>query len=122
MEKREQIWEDRAACTAGRDIMTICADGRVVACEQMPEREEDYLGDLRVQSIREVWDGEVLDKYLLHPPREKLKDTPCFDCEEYDICQTLKGVCVRNACIHYGTRWYPVPECPRNTGPYMRFM
>ena len=88
----------------------------------MPEREEDYLGDLNVQSIEEIWNSKELDEYLIHPPRERLAGTACFDCDEFEECQTVYGMCVRNACIHYGTRWYPAPECPRNIGPYTRFM
>ena len=111
-EQRERSWPERARCTAGRDAMTVCANGKVVACEQMPETEEHFLGDLRVQSIAEVWSGKVLDEYLIHPPREKFAGTPCYDCEEFDQCQTVYGLCVRNSCIYYGTRWHPTPNCP----------
>lgn len=112
-QSREEAWKKRSACTAGRDVMTVCANGKVVACEQMPERDGDYIGDLRVQSISEVWFGREMDEYLFHPPKSKLKGTPCYDCEEYDECQTLKGLCVRNSCIFYGTRWTPTPNCPK---------
>ena len=111
--ERASSWSKRSRCTAGREHMTICANGKVVACEQMPERDEDCLGDLRVRSIREVWEGELMDRYLLHPPRERFAGTPCCDCEEFDQCQTVIGTCVRDSCIHYGTRWSPVPHCPK---------
>ena len=91
--------------------MTVCADGKVISCEQMLEREEDYLGDLRVQSIKEVWQSRKLDEYLIHPPREKLIGTACYDCDQFDECQTVMGLCVREAVKAYGTRWAPVPLC-----------
>ncbi len=119
-EEREKTWKDRARCTAGRDNMTICANGKVIACEQMPERDEDYLGDMRVQSIEEVWYGSAMDKYLFHPPRERFSGTPCSHCEEFDECQGFFGECVRNAYIHYGTRWQCVPECPKAPEPVPR--
>jgi len=106
-------WQSRSRCTAGREHIAICANGKVVACEQMPEREKDYLGDLRFQSIREVWEGEALDKYLLHPSRDQFAGTACLTCEEFDECQTTYGPCVRESCIHFGTRWAPVPGCPK---------
>lgn len=119
-EARQKTWKDRSRCTAGRDNLTICANGKIVACEQMPEREEDYLGDVRVQSLEEVWNSKEMDEYLFHPPRERFKGTPCYDCEEFDECQGLYGECVRNACIHYGTRWNAVPDCPRAPDPVPR--
>ncbi len=120
-EVREKRWKQRARCTAGRDMMTVCANGKVVACEQMPERYEDYIGDLRTQSIAEAWNGKEMDEYLFHPPREKFAGTPCFDCDEFDDCQSVIGQCVRNSCIFFGTRWAPVPNCPKLPAePYVR--
>jgi len=40
--------------------MMICADGKVLPCEQMPETEEYFCGDISHQSIQEVWDGNHL--------------------------------------------------------------
>jgi len=112
-DQRAKRWSDRNRCTAGRERLTICANGKVVACEQMPEREEDYLGDLRFQSIKEVWESEILDQYLIHPSRNRFKETVCYDCEEFDQCQSVLGTCVRDSCIHFGSRWAPVPNCPK---------
>jgi MoaA/NifB/PqqE/SkfB family radical SAM enzyme len=115
-------WKNRSCCTAGRSNFTICADGKVVACEQMPERDGDYIGDLGSQSIMDVWHGKEMDAYLLHPLRERFKGTACFDCEEFDECQIAYGQCVRDCLIHYGTRWCPSPICPRAPEKYMRTM
>ena len=112
-EQRKETWKNRNRCTAGRDSVAICANGKVIACEQCPENEEDYLGDLRTQSIAEVWNGKVLDEYLLHPPRNRFEGTICYDCDEFDDCQSLKGACVREICKVYGTRWAPSTLCPR---------
>jgi radical SAM protein with 4Fe4S-binding SPASM domain len=119
-EEREELWAKRSRCTAGRDNLTITPNGMVVACEQMPEREEDYMGDLRVQSIEEVWNSKAMDEYLFRPPRERFVGTACYDCEDFDDCQTLYGQCVRNCCIHYGTRWQVTPSCPRAPEPIQR--
>lgn len=112
-EAREALWKKRAMCTAGRTNFTICATGKVVSCEQMPEREGDYIGDLRTQSLAEVWHGREMDEYLLHPPREKFKGTVCYDCDEFDECQTFYGQCVRDSVLCFGTRWSPATICPR---------
>ena len=114
-EKKKEIWDKKTHCTAGRNWITICANGRVVACEQMPEREEDYIGDLKCQSLTEVWNGKALDKYLIHPPREKFKGTICYECpnDEFNECHIEVGTCVRDIVRDYGTRWAPSKYCPR---------
>ena len=122
IEERRRFWDKRAACTAGRTNITITAFGKIVACEQMPEREGDYMGDLRTQSLAEVWDGALLDEYLLHPPRERFQGTACFNCDEFDKCQIELGQCVRDNIIHYGTRWCPSAMCPKAPEQYMRAM
>jgi radical SAM protein with 4Fe4S-binding SPASM domain len=114
-EKKKEIWDKSTRCTAGRNMLAICANGRVVACEQIPEREEDYIGDLRSQSLTEVWNSKALDEYLIHPPREKFKGTICYECpdDEFYKCNTITGTCVRDIIRDYGTRWAPTKYCPR---------
>ena len=114
-EKKKEIWDKKTHCTAGRNSITICANGRVVACEQMPEKEEDYIGNLRTQSLTEVWNGKTLDEYLIHPPREKFKDTICYECpeDEFNECNIKVGTCVRDIVRDYSTRWAPSKYCPR---------
>ncbi len=113
VDERREAWPRRSSCTAGRQTLTVCANGRVVACEQMPEREEDYLGDLRTQSLRDVWVGEAMDRYLIHPPREKFRGTVCHDCDEFVDCQEVRGACVRDVVNAFGSRWNPGGACPR---------
>ncbi|HUV35322.1 MAG TPA: radical SAM protein [Patescibacteria group bacterium] len=114
-EQKQKNWESRSRCTAGRTSITIAPNGKVVACEQMPLREQDYLGDIKTQSLEEAWNSAALDEYLIHPPRERLKNTPCYDCseEEFNHCQMYMGICVRDCCIQFGTRWYSPPNCPK---------
>jgi MoaA/NifB/PqqE/SkfB family radical SAM enzyme len=114
-EKKKEVWDKRLCCTAGRKVLTICANGRIVACEQMPEREEDYLGDLKCQSLTEVWNGKAVDEYLIHPPRDKFKGTVCSGCpdDEFYTCQVKVGTCVRDNVRDYGSRWAPSKYCPR---------
>lgn len=120
-EEKKKAWESRRHCFAGREHLTVCANGKVITCEHMPERDEDYLGDLRAQSIAEVWNGRGVDEYLIHPPRNRFAGTPCLDCDEFDECQTFMGQCVRDSFIHYGTRWHPPSNCPRNAKSPLRY-
>jgi radical SAM protein with 4Fe4S-binding SPASM domain len=115
VEEKKEIWDKKVHCTAGRNWLTICANGRIVACEQMPEREEDYIGDLKTQSVTEVWNGKAMDEYLIHPPREKFKGKVCYECpdDDFNKCQVMVGTCVRDIVRDYGTRWAPSKYCPK---------
>jgi radical SAM protein with 4Fe4S-binding SPASM domain len=119
-EARSQAWRDRSACTAGRQALVMCADGKVIPCLQMRECEEHYCGDLRHQSIQEVWDGERLRELTYGISRDKFRGTPCFDCEERHSCLDLVGNCVRDLYGRYGSIYQPAPDCPRNTKAYVR--
>ena len=114
-EKKKEIWDKRPMCTAGRNLLVICANGKVKPCEQMPEREEDYIGDLKRQSLTEVWNSKALDEYLIHPPKEKFKGTVCYECpdDEFHKCQVEVGTCLKDNVSDYGTRWAPSKYCPR---------
>ncbi len=115
-------WPERAGCSAGRRQMMVCADGKVIPCEQMPETEETFCGDLKHQSIAEVWNGKLLDEKAVHLPREKFKGTVCYDCEERIECHHQRGYCYRNCCILYGTMYAPAETCPKNDRPFTRWM
>lgn len=115
MEERCYFWDQKVRCTSGREFLAICANGKVIACEQTPQREADFIGDLNVQSIEEVWNGSRMDEYLIHPPQENFKGTICYDCpeDEFHECHVILGTCVKQAVHKYGTRWGPVPFCPK---------
>jgi radical SAM protein with 4Fe4S-binding SPASM domain len=113
-EQRENSWRKRVRCTAGRTSMLICADGKVIPCEQLPEIEELFVGDVRHQSIEEVWNGKKLDEITIHFPRERYRGTVCYDCDEFSECHLEKGYCIRDTYIQYGTIWQAAPSCPRN--------
>jgi hypothetical protein len=64
--------------------MMICSDGKVIPCEQMPETEPYFCGDVSHQSILEVWNGQRLRELTYGVPWEKFKDTVCQDCNEWE--------------------------------------
>jgi len=109
----------RARCTAGRTCMMICTDGRVIPCEQMPEREECFVGDVKTQSIQEVWEGQRLHDMTIYP-REALRGTPCEDCGLFEECAIKKGFCIRDLMKHYGKIYATPPECPKSDLPFVR--
>jgi len=117
---RKLAWSNRSVCTAGRSAITICSDGKVIPCEQMPETEEYFCGDLTHQSIMEVWNGERLKEMTYGMPREKFVEQPCYGCEEREECLNVMGICIRDLAAHYGNIYQPPPNCYRHDIPFVR--
>jgi radical SAM protein with 4Fe4S-binding SPASM domain len=120
IEARKSSWKERSSCPAGRSSMMICSDGKVIPCEQMPETEEYFCGDLTTQSIMEVWDGERLKEMTYGMPREKFHGLPCYDCEEQDECLNVMGTCIRDLAAHWGNIYQPPTNCYRYDLPFVR--
>lgn len=111
-EDKARRWKERARCSGGASSMTICADGRVTLCEQMPQDDRYTAGNLKHQSLLDVWNSpRMLD--IAYPPKEKFKDTACYDCDEFDECHYDYGYCFRDSLNAYGTIFCPPPNCPK---------
>jgi radical SAM protein with 4Fe4S-binding SPASM domain len=119
-EARQAAWPKRSSCAAGRFTMVICAGGKVIPCEQMPETEEYFCGDVSYQSIQEVWDGARLRELTYGIPREKFKGQPCYDCEEWESCIIQKGICIRDLAKYEGCIYLTPPECLKHNRSYIR--
>ena len=117
---RRVAWLRRIAFTAGRTDMMICADGKVIPCEQMPETEEYFCGDVSYQSIQEVWDGDRMRELTYGVLREKFKGQPCYDCEEWEVCICERGNCIRDQAVHLGSIYQPPVNCPKHNRSFIR--
>jgi radical SAM protein with 4Fe4S-binding SPASM domain len=118
-----EAWEKRdISCAAGRVGMLICTDGKVIPCEQMPETEEYFCGDVSYQSIQEVWDGDRLRELTYGLPREKFKGQPCYDCAEWENCVRRQGCCIRDLAVLHGSIYEPPHNCPKCTRGFIRRM
>lgn len=113
-------WKNRINCPAGHSSMMICSDGMVIPCEQMPEVEEYFCGDLRKQTILEVWNGERLRDLTHGVDKEKFSGTACYDCEDWEECYRLKGCCIRDLSLFSNTIYQPPFNCYKSTLPFIR--
>ncbi len=118
-EKKQEAWKKAGACGVGRYYMMICADGKVIPCEQMPEADPYICGDLSRQSIQEVWDGDRLRELTYGMPRKRFQGRPCYDCEEFEDC-AHRGFCIRDLSIFYGNIYQPAINCPKSDLPFIR--
>jgi radical SAM protein with 4Fe4S-binding SPASM domain len=106
-------WKGRAFCTANRHGFVILPDGRVTVCEELYDHPEFIIGDLKRQSVMEMWNSpEALA--LLHPDQAAVPEGPCGGCEVFDECNSYKGRCWRDVLKSYGwdKPYYPDPRCP----------
>ncbi len=111
-ERRKQ-YDNRALCTANRSDFVLLPDGQVTVCEELYYHPAFLIGDLRTQSVMEMWDGP-LAKALAQPDQTKIKDGPCATCPEFNSCHTIRGRCYKRALQAYGysqPHW-PDPSCP----------
>lgn len=107
-------WKERTRCAAGRTSILICADGKVIPCEQLPETEEMFIGDVTVQSIEEIWNSKKLDEMTIQHPREKFRNTICYNCLEIEECHQKMGYCIRDTYQDTGTIYDAAPGCPKS--------
>ncbi len=122
-ERNEKKFNERARCSGNFYAIIILPDGRVTICEELYYHPAFILGDLKTQSIEEVWNSErALELYRLS--KESIKDeSVCKACDEFDSCHQFKGVCWKEILYAYGyDNWdYPDPKCPKAPKPYRIF-
>lgn len=104
-------WKTRTSCSGGFSSMCVLPNGDVVLCEQVPDMAPFVVGNLRTQSISEVWNGKALKDFIV-PARQKFAGTACENCTLFDECHRLYGRCFRDAYFNYGKVYAPPPACP----------
>jgi radical SAM protein with 4Fe4S-binding SPASM domain len=113
-EERRLAWERRAFCTANRDGFIILPDGQVTPCEELYYHPAFLMGDLRRQSVMEMWNSATA-RALLYPDQAAVPDGPCQTCPDFVHCNSYRGRCWRDILKSYG--WdkphWPDPRCPQ---------
>jgi radical SAM protein with 4Fe4S-binding SPASM domain len=112
LREKNRRWTQRAHCSGGISAMTICADGRVILCEQIPQEDQYSVGNVKYQGLIEVWNSPRM-REVAFPSREKFRNTVCFDCKDFDECHHQLGYCFRDSLNAYGTIYAPPPNCPQ---------
>jgi radical SAM protein with 4Fe4S-binding SPASM domain len=100
---------DRLLCEVGIQTLDILPDGRVTRCRYSPNDEQLVVGDLRRQSLLDVWNGQPL-MALTFPSQEQFPATACASCGGRDACST-RGRCVVGAKLKNGSYLAPDAAC-----------
>ncbi len=119
-EERAERFRGRPLCSSARTQCVVTPDGKVVTCEQSPQDGEFVAGDLKVQSLKEVWDSTEMKRFS-HMPREKFESTACYDCKEFEECIHQRGQCDLDSLKASGTMYAPSPYCPKAPLPAERW-
>lgn len=114
VDERAKDWEGRSFCSGGRQNFALLPDGKVTMCEELYYQRQYIMGDLKKQSIMEMWNSPEA-KSISCPPKELFPDGPCRDCESLYACHYFPGRCVRESIKHFGAdrHYYPDPRCPK---------
>ncbi len=106
------------SCIANTYSMFIVSNGKATLCELMYYNNDFYTGDIRKNSLKEIWNSEM-SLNLFNPKKEEILDTqenPCFSCSSFEKCKTKNGksVCYVDIIRAYGPDkyQYPDPRCP----------
>ena len=83
-------------CVNGLLSFSMLPNGKVVLCDHMPNAKEYCYGDLKTQSIEEIWNGDSR-REILNPSLENFMNTPCETC--HDFMQCLKKTACRKQSI-----------------------
>lgn len=120
---KEKRYSDRAKCSGNFYAFIILPDGKVTICEELYFHPKFIIGDLKTQSIEEVWNSERAIELYQFSKKMIQEDSACKTCERNDQCHHFKGVCWKEIIFAYGgENWnYPDPKCPYAPEPYNRF-
>jgi radical SAM protein with 4Fe4S-binding SPASM domain len=110
--QKKEAFETYPRCAIGTDALIITPDGKVVMCEQSPHDPDFVVGDVKHNNIMDVWQCEKMQAFR-YVTREQYKGTVCYDCEQFEECFHQKGGCLILTVKAYGTRFAPLPPCPK---------
>ncbi len=119
LEKREiksaAFFKDRILCSALYSHLFILPDGQVTICEQLYWNPRFIVGDVRRQSLAEIWNSpRSMELYNLSRA-DVSAESACKKCRYFTECRhEMGGVCWKYVVAAYGDEhWdFPDPSCP----------
>lgn len=110
---------NRARCTGNTRAFIVLPDGKVTICEELYWQPEFIIGDLRRNTLQDIWMGEKAVNLYNISQMDISSDSACKHCKTFDDCRHQLGVCWKEILEAYGTnKWdYPDPKCPLSPEP-----
>ena len=104
-------------CDVGIDALDVLPDGRVTRCRYLPNEEALIVGDLKAQSLMDIWDGAALARFR-NPTRSEYGNTLCCDCGGFEACNS-RGRCYFTALAGHGRLHAPDVFCKNPALPIL---
>ena len=102
---------DRLLCEVGLRTLDVLPDGRVTRCRYMPHEVSLIVGDLREDTLLDIWRGARLAA-LYAPTASEYAGTSCHDCGGFTRCNE-RGRCFYTATLASGRLHAPDAWCTR---------
>ncbi len=101
------------SCGILQNRLFILPDGKVSVCEQLYWHPQFIIGDLRKQSISEIWNSPKALKLFELKRNLFRKESRCYNCKMLDLCNNRHRRCFVKVIKAYGSKnWdYPDPRC-----------
>ena len=99
-----------AICSANMTNMVILPDGRVTICEQLYWHPNFIIGDIRQNSISEIWNSPKALDIWRRKQSSLTPKSPCSRCADFSPCFEASNRCYANIMKAYGTSNYDFPD------------
>lgn len=115
----ESFVKNNQICNANSYSMSILSNGDVTACEMLYGNPDFIFGNVRNQSLYDLWNSPVaLKMYSYKQDMIKRKENnQCYSCRVYSDCKLAVGkrICYVDIVKAYGKDKYeyPDPRCPQ---------
>ena len=113
-EDKSEKHRERALCSGNRWGFVLLPNGEVTVCEELYHHPRFILGDLRRQTVAEVWNSPEALALAFPAPDSAPAGSACARCPEFVECHHVKGRCYKRALQAYGLDHpdWPDPMCP----------
>ena len=105
----EKVGEENATlntgCVNGLVSFSMLPNGKVVLCDHMPSALDCCYGDLKTQSIEDIWNSRARQE-IIYPSQSSFADTPCGKCDDFAIC-LKKTACRKQSMLQHGNALKP---------------
>lgn len=114
--KNFKKFKNRALCTANIDGLVVLPDGQVTICEELYWNKNFILGDVKKNTIEEIWNSPRAFKLWNISQDDIPEDSACKTCQDFENCRRGLGVCWKIVLAAYGQDkpFYPDPRCPKS--------
>ena len=112
-------WNNRLICSGGRTSMYIKQNGDATLCEQMPHQHGYIFGNIIEKGLINTWQSKSYESFV-NIDKSKLANTPCYNCEHFELCFHKLGICYRDSLFAYNNQFTAPPLCPFQNREHVR--